>query len=316
MIGIVFSRDRAMQLDATLRSFLLHCQDAERVCLVVLYLATTPQHSRQYDLLATQYHQVQFVEERDFRRDLLFIMMSSGEQKTLDAYRAFLINSGTRISLLLRVLPLPRPDGNVLFLVDDNIVTQDFQLELIQNSLNDHPNALGFSLRLGNNTTHYYVHDKPQLRPELQSLPNEIKAFDWTDATGYFGYPLEVSSSVYRLSELVPLMLRIPFRSPNSLESDLSVRAKGFRREKPRLLCFESSVTFCAPMNMVQDEWENRVSRDRDYSSDKLADLFDQGYRIDVHKFSGFVPSGCHQEVELSFVRDENLGENESFSPG
>jgi len=46
---LVFSRDRAMQLDATLRSFFLHCEDPERADVMVLYRATTPTHAEQYD---------------------------------------------------------------------------------------------------------------------------------------------------------------------------------------------------------------------------------------------------------------------------
>jgi hypothetical protein len=40
LLGIVFSRDRAMQLDATLRSFHLHCRDAEASTLHIIYKTT------------------------------------------------------------------------------------------------------------------------------------------------------------------------------------------------------------------------------------------------------------------------------------
>ena len=55
LVGLVFSRDRAMQLDATLRSFLLHCMDGDQAQITVLYQASSPLHARQYAELAEEH---------------------------------------------------------------------------------------------------------------------------------------------------------------------------------------------------------------------------------------------------------------------
>jgi hypothetical protein len=38
------------------------------------------------------------------------------------------------------------------------------------------------------------------------------------------------------------------------------------------------------------------------YSSERLAELFEKGYRIDVESYRGFVSNACHQERELTLV--------------
>lgn len=51
IVGIVFSKDRGMQLDAVLRSFYRHCRDIQTIDIQVLYTTSTPVHQRQYNTL-------------------------------------------------------------------------------------------------------------------------------------------------------------------------------------------------------------------------------------------------------------------------
>jgi hypothetical protein len=174
--------------------------------------------------------------------------------------------------------------------------------------------VLGFSLRLGTNTTHCYVLDKPQLLPVLMetslpvresfhnqhNIPSVLK-FDWTNSDLDFGYPLEVSSSIYRLKDIRPVINILPFQNPNFLESRLSKQAYRFRVNKPYLLCYDKSATFCNPVNKVQVIHQNRVGLNRNYSIEELTRKFEIGERVKVTQYSGFVPTGCHQEVDMVF---------------
>ena len=55
---------------------------------------------------------------------------------------------------------------------------------------------------------------------------------------------------------------------------------------------------------IIQDENDNRFGIRFNYSCEKLAQLFDEGYRIDVNSYNNFMPNACHQEVELTFTRN------------
>jgi hypothetical protein len=298
ILGFVFSKDRALQLDACLSSFARQVTGADSVKMVIIYAASSPRFLRQYRELANEHEtRSEFLLEQDFREQLL---------GALQAVIPRLSGAGrTPIGRVLRGRPAAEagpPDG-ILFLVDDALFVRPFRLTTALEALRVHPDALGFSLRLGRNTTLSYVLDRAQRLPPFQSAgPNMLK-FDWTKADGDYGYPLEVSSSIYRLSTMASLIRTLPFSDPNTLESQLSLRAKGFHRSKPSLLCSETSVAFSVPMNRVQEVFENRTGDDPEWSVGRLADKFDKGYRLDTGALDGFVPAACHQEIEPSFIQ-------------
>ncbi len=325
---LVFSRDRAMQLDAVLRSFFLHCQDSEFTRIQVLYCASTDLHAQQYEILKEDYPQVYFVQQRDFRNDVLRILDpypagGSSQQifKLLNQLISFVLRLERlpvrllrsilfrlRVKALGRLIPLQPVESHILFLVDDNLFVRDFSLGDFLAVLKDHPDALGLSLRLGRNTTYCYTMNQSQSLPQFEIVQHGILKFDWTTSELDFAYPLEVSSSVYRSEGLFSLIAIQPFNNPNELEYQLAISANYFKSKNPFLLCPESSYTFCNPLNLVQSFASNRSSSNTEYSSEHLATLFEQGYRIDVKAYDGFTPVSCHQEVPLEFYKlDKDL---------
>jgi hypothetical protein len=300
---LIFSRDRAMQLDATLRSFFLHCTDSMTTDIVVLFRATESLHQEQYGQLQEEYTgRVQFVTESDFRIQVLDTLISGTEMKS----QQYLYRIAKRLgryfgSFFTQFAAKVESHRYVLFLVDDNIFIRNFSIADIEQFLMKCPTVIGFSLRLGENTTYCYSLDMDQPLPIFQTIDRDVYTFRWTEATADFGYPLELSSSIYRINELLPLLLGLPFRNPNTLESEMAARAHSFAKSYPKLLCFRKSVTFCVPVNRVQDVMKNRVGQDMQFSNEGLAELFAIGSRIDVQALAGFTPNACHQEVELTF---------------
>jgi hypothetical protein len=306
MIGIIFSRDRALQLDATLRSFSLHCQDPEHIQLNVLYLASSPLHARQYIELSKEYHRslsIRFIPQIQFRSDLLKILLPAEDHKFWQNIRPQAIKMGPRFGFLNRFGLANTSWDYVFFIVDDNLFIRDFRLRGIEQATYANPDAIGFSLRLGLNTTYCYTKHSHQSLPSFIHVEQDILKFNWTSGELDFGYPLEISSSIYSSKLLWDLLNRVPFRNPNTLENRMASSKRFYQFTHPHLLCFEQSVTFCNPINKVQTVWDNRSGSDPEYSVEKLADLFSKGYRIQVESFSDFTPNGCHQEVEFTLRR-------------
>ncbi len=318
--GIVFSYNRAMQLDATLRSFYLHCQDAHLVHLTVLYKADELRYALQYRILINEYPQVAFYPEKNFRRDTLKILTAGCFFPFIRPWLqgfSYLVNTQhIRIRVLRhaidhqahqmrrkiaskRCVSSSRP--LILFLVDDNIFVGDFSMSDVLQALESHPDALGFSLRLGKNTTYCYTRDSNQRLPSFLQLDGKVLSYAWSDADFNFGYPLEISSSVFRTYMIVPLIATLHFQQPNKLESKMAICRNLFRETNPRLLCFETSVTFCNPVNIVQQVFSNRAGESVVFTVADLAERFERGERINVKALDGFVPNGCHQEVEFGF---------------
>lgn len=303
ILGLVFSKDRAMQLDAALASFFRHARDASIVRMTVLYKTSTTEHQAQYELLKREYEgRVEFIPEVGFRQQVLDLLISALPSSRLQHW----------YHLLRKFLfPLPMTGfasgkldvGHVLFLVDDNIFVRPFELAGMANALDNHSDALGFSLRLGENTTYCYTMNKPQALPDFEQLPGEILKFQWSESESDFAYPLEVSSSIYPLKRILDMLIGRQFQNPNTLELELSKQRSKHKKKFSALLCFKKSVTFCAPINRVQNIYPNRAGKTEELSPQQLAEIFAQGYRINIDALHGFTPNSCHQEVELIFER-------------
>lgn len=311
LCGMIFSRDRAMQLDAALASFYRHARDGAGLELAVIYATGNTFHARQYDELKAAYAAqpgLRFIRQGRFRQDVLTVLAEGARPPWgLGAY-CRIAGLHRRLGFLAWPLfglwrmrrTLPR---FILFLVDDNLFVRDFRLVDCIAALSEAPDALGFSLRLGRNTTWCYAHAQPQALPAFRPGPGETLSFDWTRAEADFHYPLEVSSSIYRIADLLPFLSSMRFANPNQLEGGLAASTSRFRFG-PRLLCYPQSVTFCNPVNKVQTQYDNLAGTQIAYSSQDLAERFARGQRVDVTAYDNFVPTGCHQEVALVFKGD------------
>jgi len=291
VIGIVFSKDRALQLDAALRSFFRHCRDPEQVSLAVIYTGSSRLSLDQYSQLQHDFPAAEFIAQGDFRQDVFDLVRIPGSRVGRFALRAGLAK---------------RPDKRlVLFLVDDNIFVRDFGLAGVTTALQEEEDALGFALQMGRNLNYCYPLDLPLEFPTAIPVHGDIVKYRWPDAGRGLDYPLEVSSSLYRLGDVARLLAGLDFRNPNTLEAHMAARAGSFRRTHPYLMCFTQSVTFCNPANRVQSDYANRAGEYEDRSAASLAQLFERGYRVDVARYDGFVPSSCHQEVDLALSKPE-----------
>ena len=300
LVTVVFSRDRAMQLEACLASFAAHCREAASLPVDVLYTGSSPALAAQYGVVEREWGErlrLRFHPESDFRGDLLGLLGTRPRQAPGRA--------ATTLRRLLGTQPAERAGGGppyVLFLVDDNVFVRPFSLAEALDALAARPRALGFSLRLGTNTTYCYSHDSPQRLPRFTPVAPGITAFDWTTAEHDFGYPLEVSSSVYSVPGVGASLASLPFANPNTLEAQFAGTARSWAAGSPELLCYEHSVTFCNAVNKVQAVFDNRAGDDGTLTAEELARRFDEGHRIDTEALSGYVPDACHGDVPFAFT--------------
>ncbi|NCC84158.1 MAG: glycosyltransferase [Clostridia bacterium] len=263
---IIFSKNRALQLQAALESFLRQCADATNANIRVLYKASDARHERQYRVLRTRFPGIQFVTETNFRPQLLRLAA----------------------------------DGCwLLLLVDDVIFHRPFTLAECITALESQPEALSVSLLLGTNTVYCHTQDVPQPAPDMEMATGRFLRFRWQNAAYDFGYPLEVSGSLYRASHILALLHDIPFENPNRLEAILSTRI-GHVEQFPWRLVFSQSVGFCNPLNRVQQVFANRIAA-QSVDAEILADEFDQGQAIDLDAFADLTPNAAHFEVAVRF---------------
>lgn len=201
------------------------------------------------------------------------------------------------------VLNLVKAYEFVSFVVDDTIFIRPFSFASIIGMLDQNKAAIGASLRLGKNTSYCYMLDRAQAVPEMHPHGGcGLHGYDWIDAEGDFGYPLELSSSVYRVADMLSVIKRKEFSNPNTMENCLLAITNDFKERMPVLLCYEASAAFSAPLNLVQTVCCNRVGSKEDYSVGAMARAYARGGRLSHEELLPMVPSGCHQEVALRFA--------------
>ena len=272
-VCVIFSKDRAMQLDATISSLKLQCVDLKNIPVKVIYKISNLINKEQYNELQLAYPEVEFIPEKNFKQDLIA------------AIRNYEL---------------------IVFLVDDNIFVRKFYLREFIDILKKQIDAVGFSLRLGKNTQYCYMLNRYQKLPEFKSITDEIITFNWVHAECDFAYPLELSSSIYRVKDIMPLVKKLNYKNPNHLESLLYENRLIFSEKMNRLLCSITSIAFCNPINKVQNVCaSNRSGNNPLHTPEKLSELFGEGYRIEVAELASFIPNGCHQEVPLKMNKPD-----------
>jgi len=264
---IIFSCDRPMQLNLCLRSLYENLDEYSDIH--VLYTYSNDDFKKAYETEEKKHKFVEFRRENDFKSDLLQLIHDK---------------------------------MYVLFVVDDCIFTNDFSVNEIEKLLEERDDIIGFSLRLGLNTKYCYPENKSQEIPEYEIYKDKM-VFNWSNAEYDFGYPLELSSSIYRVKDIFAILYDCKYKNPNELEWLMYLNKDIYKNERPKLSCYKQSVAFCNPINKVQTA--NAVNRSGDsieYSAHSLLTEFNKCGIIKYSKFKGFVPKGAHQEVEIEIL--------------
>jgi len=294
IMTLIFSKNRPLQLSLLLDSFYDQCLQPNATDIHVVY---------SYD--------------QEYRNSYSQLIK---EQKEKERSNIKFIDESHFISFKSSFVYETKNYEYIMFLVDDNIFTNKFDLSQIKSLLEYNIDAVGFSLRLGKNTKNCYPLKKEQEIPksiehshiinfsslrfiEEKGLFKEVDfatfAFDWTKSQLDFNYALEISSSIYRIKDVRTLLENFRYKNPNELEAQLYANLWQFYN-KPKLLSYYRSVAFCAPMNKVQNvALNNRFSNINIYDSKNMLKMYENGFRTDWKKFDGFISNGCHQEVEL-----------------
>jgi len=273
MIGVslFFSKDRPMQLDLALRSYFLNRLDNTSNDTFVLYLASNADYECGYKILSEKYSFINFIRQtNNFKQDMLNII---GKHPVCG------------------------------FFVDDCIFTSPFNIGYIEWAILNNPFAIGYSLRLGENIEWCYPANAKQEYPSRIFSCHGDVMYLWPEGSLDFGYPLELSSSIYPTEVIIEIMNAFDFTTPNALEDRMSNCASMMARRRPFLLIPRGhSKCFCAPMNKVQSSHKNRSSDNPEYSPEKLLELFLKGKRIKLKNWKNNSP---HQEVEYEYYDEQ-----------
>ena len=266
---IIFSKDRAAQLDLLLRSLKSSFKEIDSVKINVLYNSSNESFYNSYLQLAEHKENINSTQ---FISDNLY---------------------GSFKESLLKILNLK--NELTMFLVDDIIFKSEW-------SLNDHEiqfvknnnEIIAHSLRLWNGIDHCYATNKPN------SIPKFVKKciWNWTTADGDWNYPMSVDGNIYRTNFIFEKINQINFKNPNQLEAGLAATAD---HTKQYMSCYvEQSKLLNIPANIVQTVYSNRHGNI--LSAEELNNNFVVGKRLSYEHIKNYSNNTVHVELPLKWI--------------
>lgn len=272
--SIIFSKDRALQLDLTLESI----KQNFPICNKIKVIYKTSGHS----------HNISYRKLRNTHSDVYFDDQGDGE-------------------LLLTIISAIKNENNdICFFTDDNIFYRKSKSTEadISNLLNDN---CCVSLRLGVNITHRDFGNglEPDAKPQL--FKDGANHIVWNrmsvPAGGYWNYPLSVDGHIFKISAIKSILHTIAFWpeaamiiTPNKFEQIL----QRFFFEIPATMASEVySCVINSPNNRVQDEILNKHGEKFFCDADTLNFLFSEGKRLNLDKIDFGQICSPHQELDI-----------------
>ncbi|MCQ2266211.1 MAG: hypothetical protein MJZ40_00695 [Bacteroidaceae bacterium] len=247
---IIFSFNRAMQLDTLLRSIRLHWSSMPHK-VSVLYNTTQETYQKAYEMLAAEYSYVEFIKEtsrtqRYHSRDYfhpynwLKLLRYPDVRRQKSNFRDLLIKS-------LRLSEC----SYTMFLTDDSAFFADVCLTKEQLAfIDENPSQNQISLRLGIDNVQkpnsINLADDGTLRWRFSKYRN---ARSW-------GYTFSVDAHIYSSSVIRNLLNRIIFCNPTTLEAHINDYTTK-KKLLDRGMAFESPSILSFPINMVQQIADN-----------------------------------------------------------
>jgi hypothetical protein len=269
---VIFSKDRACQLDSLLRSLIdnFHVSFSG---ITVLHRATTAEFIEGYSILKLKniVEGITWQPEKNFSEDVRGIVGACDD------------------------------DSLIMFLVDDAIIFRPCILDYILNVFS--PKHLFISLR----ASRAYPADTP---PEFKTN-GEFLEWKWNYSKRKWvtwNYPFSMDGNIFHARHLKKVVQKISFEGPNSLEG----RMHGYRhawwiKRTPWALAPLDAVVFNNPLNRVQTEGE---TWHRDVTAEQLNTKYKEGFSIDNSVLYNSRPDSTHFSVDASFTKEKTCRSN------
>jgi len=265
MINIIYySKNRPMQLEASLRSLQTFFKEYHLANKTVVFDASSADYITGYKEIISQYPEVNFVFQTVF------------QQNTFNA-----LNTHNWFSM---------------FVMDDLFFKEPFSLyDAPIQSLMHSKDILTASLRLGLNIRYCYALNQFMNQPIFSRRTNELCVWDYSLCEGDWGYPYSLDGNIYQTDHIKGMMDSFGFSNPNELEAMLNTVKIG-----PRFIAsYGKSKLLNNPANRVQDKFPNR--HENSASAEDLNKLFLSGKRINLDNIINADNDAVHFPIDFEY---------------
>jgi SAM-dependent methyltransferase len=257
---VIFSKDRACQLDLLLRSIKREFSGWRQANVQVLYTYSNRWFGAAYDGVLAAHPEFSYTCE--LSRDQGFRELT---------------------------LELVGKNPFVTFLVDDDVFKQPFTLDTPEFArfAND-SSIMCLSLRMCPRMDYCYTRDFHTPIPVFEAG----NVWEWRGLKGDWGYPMSIDGHIFRSAELVPQLHHLDFKDPNTFEDALARHPL----PNPKAICFDESRVINLPVNRVQDTAPNRHGA---ITAESLNARYLSGSRLSLDTVAGVANPSPHHELPL-----------------
>jgi len=280
--AIIFTKDRAMQLDLLLRSIKRYSPDISEI--FISYNYSSEDFLNAYANVA-----------RDYFKDV--VPYDHWINQSLEGFKnALMISLGQS------------KNENILMLCDDSVFINEWTMPE-----NFPPQVKCISLYLHPRVNWSFGQGEKIKIPKLETFNDyphcEKWQWDWTKQDRHldWGYPHNVAGHIYRKAYISEIVNKLDFDGVNSLEGKMSWPAWKRKRDTPYMMCFDYQPLVGMALNVVQTEIDEKnnlaVSQ---YSIEELNKRYLTGERI-VNNFKQV--NATIGNYELDFYKiEQNIG--------
>lgn len=272
---IIFSKDRALQLDLLLNSISQNFPEANNIR--VIWTASSHNFELAYEQLRSEHRKIIFKKQtEEFFKDLY--------EGVCLAHNKY-----------------------VCFFTDDNIVYRKVKFNKTAEKALNNKSCICYSLRLGNNTTHRAV-DGIQYQDVLPVLYQygDMTVWDRNSIAqgGYWAYPMSVDGHIFRKTDLVKfselLMHWSKIEKFQQTPNELEIKLQRFNSEiGTMMLCDILSSVVNSPNNRVQSYIENIHGDVYPYSQEYCNNLYLSDKRLKLDNLDISNITCPHTELKL-----------------
>jgi hypothetical protein len=259
--AVIFSKDRACQLDLLIRSIRKFWIGYNDCNITVIYKYSNDDFKKGYELLKAKHSEFKFREETAILKDI---------QMSFDTVTPY-----------------------SMFLVDDDIFVRVFNIhdkDIVWHTFTVHNGFVCLSLRLGANIHRNY--EKGAIKQPMDFLNDFPYVWKWRQSESDFGYPGSVDGHIFR----TPLLLSML----DSVDHCCNIEPTLMRHmpQNEYMICYNKSVIVNIPNNMVQKLHKNQHMNG---NINDLNNKILEGKTIKLDPFINIDNDSCHYPMEYCF---------------
>ncbi len=260
---LIFSKDRACQLELLLRSMAKHFKGIADYKINILYTFSTDGFKEGYQKLTMEHIPAGMNVEFHFERVLGF---KQSVIRLIDSAKTY-----------------------TMFAVDDNVFKASFSLDCPEfHRFCSDPKLACLSPRLYPGINYCYS-------AKLDSPPpvfDEPGIWRWAGYKGDWSYPMSIDTHIFRTKDIMHLLLNCDYSNPNTLEGHMANRCLC----APKMICFQEAKVMNLPINKVQTANGNHCGN---ISAEFLNEQYLSNKTISLFEIEQTVNTAPHQEINI-----------------